>query len=103
MLFLNNTTSPTPAPTNNPDNIVETFIIFSKYNLVNITDEAQFGINPINPAIIGPNIGLLVTNVAIASSPIIVINIFTTNVIINIKIVIVPVCFNADLTILFSQ
>ena len=44
---------PTPAPTNSPDIIVAIFITFSKYNWVNITDDAQFGINPTNPAIIG--------------------------------------------------
>ena len=70
LFVLNNTASPTPAPTNKPAIIVPTEMIFSKYICVIITDEAQFGIRPINPEMIGPNIGLSSINEAIVSSPI---------------------------------
>ena len=56
LLVLNNTSNPTPALTATPDIKTGIEITFSTNNSVNITDEAQFGINPINPAIIGPNI-----------------------------------------------
>ena len=70
LFVLNNTASPTPAPTNSPAIIVPTDIIFSKYICVIITDEAQFGIKPIKPDIIGPNIGLSSIKLAMVSSPI---------------------------------
>ena len=58
LLILNNTANPTPAPVNSPAIKLDTDITFSKYMFVKITDAAQFGIRPINPAIIGPIIGL---------------------------------------------
>ena len=70
LFALNNTASPTPDPTNNPEIIVAAEITFSKYICVKITDEAQLGIKPINPAIIGAKIGLFSINPAITSSPI---------------------------------
>ena len=57
LFVLNNTASPTPALTKVPEIIVDIEITFSKYICVKITDAAQFGINPINPDNIGPNIG----------------------------------------------
>ncbi len=54
LFVLHNTKTPTPAPTNNPESNVEIVIPPDKYNCVRITEEAQFGINPIIPAIIGP-------------------------------------------------
>ena len=55
LFVLNNTNSPTPAFTATPDINTGIAITFSTNNSVNITDDAQFGINPTNPAIIGPN------------------------------------------------
>ena len=103
LLVLNNTANPTPAPTSKPAIIVPTDIIFSKYICVMITEDAQFGINPIAPDIIGPSIGLSNIKDAIVSSPIICIAILITKVMINIKINIFTVCFKADLKIPCSQ
>ena len=69
LFVLNNTASPTPAPVNNPDIILPSEITFSKYIFVIITDAAQFGIKPINEAIIGPTTGLFSIQPAIVSSP----------------------------------
>ena len=66
---MNRTANPTPAPVNNPAIKLETDITFSKYIFVIITDDAQFGINPINAAIIGPIIGLFNNRCAMFSSP----------------------------------
>ena len=70
LFILNKTASPTPAPTNNPEIKVATDIISFKYICVIITDDAQLGINPISPDIIGPIIGLFCKKFAIVSSPI---------------------------------
>ena len=70
LFVLNSTASPTPAPVNNPAIILPADIKFSKYIFVIITDAAQFGINPINPAITGPNIFLFNNKFEMFSSPI---------------------------------
>ena len=68
---LNNTNNPTPAFTHNPEINIGIDITFSTNNSVNTTDDAQFGINPIIPATIGPNIIFLLTIFARFSWPII--------------------------------
>ena len=73
------------SPTSNPEIIVAADITFSKYICVNITEDAQFGINPIIPAITGPNIGWFLKNPAIVSSPIKYITKFIIKVLITIK------------------
>ena len=103
LFVLNNTASPTPAPTNVPEIIVEIEITFSKYICVNITDDAQFGIKPINPDKIGPNIGLFCKKLEICSSPIAYITIFINIVTININTNMFNVCFKADFIIPCSQ
>lgn len=69
LFTLNKTNIPNPAFTSNPASIVAILITFVKYNFVRITDDAQFGINPINPAIIGPNTGLFSIKFDKLSSP----------------------------------
>lgn len=93
LFVLNNTSSPTPAFTATPDIKTGIDITFSTNSSVNITDDAQFGINPISPAIIGPNTRFWLIKFAIASSPINVITPFITNVIKNINTIIFSVCF----------
>ncbi len=56
LFILNSINIPAPAFTNNPAINEPKAIISDKYNSVIITDEAQFGINPISAAIIGSNI-----------------------------------------------
>ena len=70
LFTLNNTSNPTPAFTKSPEIIMLSVTTFSKYNLVSITEEAQFGINPISPASIGPKIKLLARIFEMLSSPI---------------------------------
>ena len=79
---LNNTNNPTPAFTHNPEINIGIDITFSTNNSVNTTDDAQFGINPIIPATIGPNIIFLLTIFARFSWPIISIIPFITSVMI---------------------
>ena len=100
---LNNTNNPTPAFTHNPEINIGIDITFSTNNSVNTTDDAQFGINPIIPATIGPSITFLLTIFARFSWPIISIIPFITSVIININKNIFNVCFNADFIIPCSQ
>ena len=71
LLDRNKTSKPTPDPTNNPDNIVGVLITLDRYNSVNTTEEAQFGINPITPAITGPKKVVLFKKLDKESSPII--------------------------------
>jgi len=54
LFILNNTSRPAPAFANKPPISEPKLIIFDKYSSVIITDEAQFGINPINAATTGP-------------------------------------------------
>ena len=103
LLVLNNTANPTPAPTNNPEIAVAKEITFSKYICVKITDDAQFGISPMIPARIGPNIGWFCKNPEIRSSPIKYIAPFIIIVINKINTKIFIVCLNADFTIPCSQ
>ena len=100
---MKSTNSPTPALTATPEINIGIEITFSINNSVKITDEAQFGINPINPAITGPNITLLLIKCDILSSPINLIIPFKIRVITNIKIAIFIACFNAELKIPLSQ
>lgn len=85
LFVLNNTASPTPAPVNKPDIILPSEITFSKYIFVIITDAAQFGINPISDAIIGPITCLFNIQLAIVSSPTKCTTVFIINVIIIIN------------------
>ena len=103
LFVLNSTNNPTPAFTATPEIKIGIEITFSINNSVIITEDAQFGINPISPAIIGPNITFLLIKCAIVSSPIYVITPLSISVIININIVIFIVCFNADEKIPSSQ
>ena len=86
LFTLNNTSNPTPAFASNPAIKIEAVIKFSTYNLVIITEDAQFGIKPINPAITGPKILLFIIKLDNVSSPIKCITRFKTNVIISINI-----------------
>ena len=70
LFTLNSINMPIPELTSNPAIIEPTVIIFSKYNCVNITDDAQFGIKPTKLDITGPNIGTFNIKCAIFSSPI---------------------------------
>ena len=74
-----------------------------RYSCVSITDDAQFGINPISPAINAPSIGLFDINPPNASSPIILIIIFYISDIIKINTNTFTVCFIADFHIPSSQ
>ena len=60
---------PTPAFTNSPPIIIAKLKTPDKYNSVNITEEAQFGIKPISPPISVPNIGLFSISPPNLSSP----------------------------------
>ena len=70
LFTLNNTNIPIPDPTSNPPITDPNEITSSKYNCVKITEPAQFGINPISPAITGPITGLLSIKLDKFSSPI---------------------------------
>ena len=87
LFVLNNTNSPTPAFTATPDINTGIDITLLINNSVKITDEAQFGINPIKPATIGPNITFLLIKCAIVSSPIYAIIPLSTSVMKNMNIV----------------
>ena len=99
LFVLNNTNVPTPAFTKTPVINIGIEIIFSINNSVNITDDAQFGINPISPAIIGPKMKLLLITFEIVSSPTRFITQFIINVVTNINKNIFAECFIADFTI----
>ena len=103
LFVLNNTNSPTPAFTATPDINTGIDITLLINNSVKITDEAQFGINPIKPATIGPNITFLLIKCAIVSSPIYAIIPLSTSVMKNMNIVMFKVCLIADVTIPSSQ
>ena len=103
LFTLNNINNPTPAPTSSPESIVASVITFPKYNCVNITDEAQFGINPTNPAIVGPSSQLLSIKLDKASSPTICITVFNIKVIISMYTNILIECFKEDFNMLPSS
>ena len=70
LFILNSTRIPIPEPTSKPLIIALKLITFLRYNCVNITDPAQFGIKPTRPEIIGPTTGKFNTSFDIFSSPI---------------------------------
>ena len=54
LFTLNKIKIPIPEFTNKPAIIPPTLMIFPRYNCVNMTEEAQFGIKPIKLVIKGP-------------------------------------------------
>ena len=86
LFILNNTISPSPEFTSSPPINVPNPITLLTNSSVSITDDAQFGISPISPAIIGPSIGLFKISPARVSFPITCNIKFSTIETISIKI-----------------
>ena len=102
LFILNSISNPAPDPTNRPAINDPKFIIPDRYNSVIITEEAQFGIKPINDAITGSKIELSDIKFFNVSSPKIVTIILIIRVKINIYINTFIVCFNAVAMFFFA-
>lgn len=88
LFCLNNINNPNPEPVRSPEMQLPKGIIFSRYNCVIITLDAQLGIKPIRLDIMGLNILLLLMNVVNVSLSIIIFNkIFIIRINIDIFIV----------------
>ena len=98
-LTLNNTSIPIPEFTNSPAHTAGKLKRFSRYNCVSNTLEAQLGINPVKVQRNMEALGYFKRKMRKVSMPMHSIAVFNNSPMTNNHIVIVKVCFRAEIRI----